>query len=147
MLTPYYTTWMHLVRSLAIFGAFYPNKALSVLWLALDQCLSAGSLSELSKHRKSDTNSCDRGQVSSETLKTQAELSYLAVPGWFRQKVSVLTSLPRALTYWLLLYPLSSITKWNPGKAPQSTLSQALSHESPLVYIKTAGSCRVLWGD
>lgn len=33
------------------------------------------------------------------------------------------------------------------GKAPQSTLVQALSHESSLVYIKTAGSCRVLWGD
>lgn len=32
------------------------------------------------------------------------------------------------------------------GKAAQSPLEQALSHESSLVYILTAGSRSVLWG-
>lgn len=137
------------------FLAFYPNTALGVLWLGIDQWLCAGSLSEPSNYRKSDKNSCDRGQVSSKILRTRAELSYLAVPGWFRQSVSVLTSQPRALHcyyyYCCCCTPpvhdkaLHCVEPWEKHHSPHS--NRHLSHESSLVYIKTAGSCRVLWGN
>lgn len=114
------------------FLAFYPNTALSVLWLGIDQWLCAGSLTEPSNYGKSDKNSCDRGQVSSKILRTWAELSYLAVPGWFRQSVCLLTSQPRALHcyyYYCCCTPpvcdkaLHCMEPWE--KAPQYPLKQA----------------------
>lgn len=75
-----YTTRMNLSTSLAIFGALYQNTALSVFVIKnrpVTVCWQPRRV--LLIIEKSDKNSCDRGQVSTETL--GAELCYLAVPG------------------------------------------------------------------